>query len=79
MKKTKTTKLRIGRLPDLTPVKLTLTLDPDTYSCLEDYAAIYAESYGKKVKPGELVPTMITGFLNSDMGFRRARKALRDA
>lgn len=76
MAETKTPKLRIGKLPDLTPVKLTVTLDPDTHACLEDYAAIYAESYGEKVKPAELVPSMISGFLASDVAFKRARKAL---
>lgn len=76
MAEAKTPKLRIGKLPDLTPVKLTIILDPDTHACLEDYAAIYAESYGEKVKPAELVPSMISGFLSSDAGFRRARKEL---
>lgn len=73
----KTPKLRIGKLPDLTPVKLTITLDPDTHASLEDYAAIYAESYGEKVKPAELVPSMISGFLAGDAGFKRARKDMR--
>lgn len=73
----KTPKLRIGKLPDLTPVKLTITIDPDTHACLEDYAAIYAESYGEKVKPAELVPSMISGFLATDAGFKKARKELK--
>ena len=76
MAEAKTPKLRIGKLPDLTPVKLSTTLDPDTYACLKDYASIYAESYGEKVKPAELVPSMISIFLATDSGFRRARKYL---
>lgn len=76
MAETKTPKLRIGKLPDLTPVKLSITLDPDTHACLEDYAAIYTESYGEKVKPTELVPSMILAFLASDVGFKKARKEL---
>ena len=78
MAETKTPKLRIGKLPDLTPVKLTISVDPDTHACLEDYAAIYAESYGEKVKPAELVPSMISGFLATDTGFKRARKEIRN-
>lgn len=77
MAETKTPKLRIGKLPDLTPVKLTITIDPDTHACLVDYAAIYAESYGEKVKPAELVPSMISGFLATDVGFRKARKDMK--
>lgn len=68
--------LRIGKLPDLTPIKLTVSLEPEVHKMLEDYALIYGDSYGETVKPAELVPSMIVGFLASDNGFKRARKAL---
>ena len=68
--------LRIGKLPDLTPVKLTVSLDREVHQMLEDYARIYSESYGEAVKPADLIPSMIAGFLASDNGFKRARKAL---
>ena len=68
--------LRIGKLPDLTPVKLTVSLEPEVHQMLEDYARIYGDSYGETVKPAELVPSMIAGFLATDNGFKRARKAL---
>ena len=68
--------LRIGKLTDLTPVKMTLSLDREVHEMLEDYARIYGESYGEAVKPAELVPPMIAGFLATDNGFKRARKAL---
>ena len=68
--------LRIGKLPDLTPVKLTMSLEPELNQMLEDYAKIYNDSYGETVKPAELIPSMIAGFLASDNGFKRARKAL---
>ena len=68
--------LRIGKLPDLTPVKMTVSLDREISQMLEDYACIYGESYGEAVKPVELIPSMIAGFLASDNGFKRARKAL---
>ena len=68
--------LRIGKLPDLTPVKVTINLDREVHQMLEDYARIYGESYGEAVKPAELVPSMIVGFLATDNGFKRARKAL---
>ena len=68
--------LRIGKLPDLTPVKMTVSLDREVYEMLEDYARIYGESYGEAVKPSELIPSMISGFLASDNGFKRARKSL---
>ncbi|MEQ3650817.1 DUF2274 domain-containing protein [Hyphomonas sp.] len=68
--------LRIGQLPDRTPVKLTVSVDPDLASALADYAAIYAETYGAQEKPETLVPAMLDIFLSSDAGFKRARKAL---
>jgi len=68
--------LRIGKLPDLTPVKMTVSLDREVHQMLEDYARIYDESYGEAVKPAELIPSMIAGFLASDNGFKRARKSL---
>ena len=69
-------KLRIAKLPNLTPVKLTVILEPEIHKMLEDYAQIYTDSYGETVKPSALIPSMITGFLATDNGFKRARKAL---
>lgn len=68
--------LRIGKLPDQTPVKLMVSLEPEIHRMLEDYARIYADSYGEAVKPSELVPSMIAGFLATDNGFKRARREL---
>ena len=74
MSKTNEPALRIGKLPDLTPVKMTISVDPETHQMLEDYARIYSENYGDSVKPSALVPAMISGFLATDNGFKRARK-----
>mgnify|MGYP000061858849 CR=1 FL=1 len=70
--------LRIAKLPNLTPVKLTVRLEPEVHQMLEDYAQIYSDNYGEAVKPAELVPSMITGFLATDNGFKRARKTLKE-
>ena len=68
--------LRIGKLPDLTPVKMTIQVDPELHRMLEDYARIYNESYEASVGPAALVPSMLVGFLASDSGFKKARKDL---
>ncbi|MEM7730162.1 MAG: DUF2274 domain-containing protein [Pseudomonadota bacterium] len=68
--------LRIARLPDLTPVKMTVHFEPETHRMLEDYATLYAQSYGEAITPVALVPTMIATFLASDAWFKRARKTL---
>ncbi|PQA89667.1 DUF2274 domain-containing protein [Hyphococcus luteus] len=68
--------LRIDKLPDRTPVKLTISVDPDLAAALADYAAIYRQTYGEEEKPETLIPAMLENFLGADAGFKRARKAL---
>lgn len=68
--------LRLGQLPDRTPVRMSLSLDPDLASALSDYAQIYRQTYGAKGKPEVLIPAMIESFLASDAGFKRARRVL---
>ena len=68
--------LRLAQLPDRTPVRMTIAIDPDLAKSLNDYAEIYAQTYGKTEKPEALVPAMLETFLGSDIGFKRARKSL---
>lgn len=68
--------LRIAKLPDRTPVKMTISVDPELAAALADYAAIYLQSYGVEEKPEMLIPAMLETFLGGDAGFKRARKAL---
>ncbi|MBI1394329.1 MAG: DUF2274 domain-containing protein [Alphaproteobacteria bacterium] len=68
--------LRLDRLPDRTPVRMSLSVDPDLASALSDYAEIYRQIYGAEEKPEALIPAMIESFLSSDAGFKRARRAL---
>jgi len=38
--------LKLGKLPDRVPVKLTVAVLPDLHRALQDYAALYAQAYG---------------------------------
>jgi len=67
--------LRLDKLPDRTPVRMTVSVDPDLASALADYAEIYRQAYGAEEKPEALIPAMLEKFLGSDPGFRRARRA----
>ena len=69
------TTLKIGPLPDTTPVKLTIAVDPDVNADLELYAQIYEETYKEKASVAVLIPSMLEAFLASDSGFKKARKA----
>nr|MBP9159164.1 DUF2274 domain-containing protein [Sphingobium sp.] len=40
--------LKLGKLPDRTPVKLAITITPDLHQALADYAALYADTYGRE-------------------------------
>ncbi|MEM9178072.1 MAG: DUF2274 domain-containing protein [Pseudomonadota bacterium] len=68
--------LRLPKLADRTPVRMSLTMDPELAAALRDYAEIYGQTYGKPEKPETLIPAMLDNFLGSDAGFKRARRAL---
>ncbi len=65
--------LKLPRLPDRTPVKLTVSLSPDLHSALVDYSALYAETYERQESVAELIPAMLASFLESDRVFVRSR------
>lgn len=68
--------LKICKLPDTTPVKLTIALTPPLQAELQDYARVYEQTYGQAAKPAELVPSMLASFMAGDSNFKKARKAL---
>jgi len=68
--------LKLTQLPDRIPVKLTITLNPDLKKALDDYSALYAQTYGTREAVAELVPFMLECFLKADAGFRKGRKEL---
>ena len=40
--------LKLARIPDRTPIKLTVMIMPDLHLALTDYARIYADTYGRE-------------------------------
>lgn len=69
--------LKLARIPDRTPVKLTVFLAPDLHETLTAYAAAYEQAYGAGVPVSELVPAMLAAFLESDREFCRGRQLSR--
>ena len=65
--------IKLGKLPDRTPVKLTISVPPDLRNALDDYAALYRETYGEEEPVVALIPQMLAAFLASDRGFAKAR------
>lgn len=63
--------LRLSRLADRTPIKLTIVISPALNRSLGRYAALYAKTYGSEEPLVELVPAMLDSFLESDRAFVR--------
>jgi hypothetical protein len=68
------TELKLAKLPDRTPVKITITLPSELNHALRQYAGIYRATYGEAESVADLIPFMLTSFLESDRGFAKARK-----
>jgi hypothetical protein len=66
--------LRLARLPDRTPVRITINVPPELHQALTDYADLYRESYGAAEPIQELIPAMLASFLDSDKAFARSRR-----
>ena len=65
------TDLKLGRLPDRTPVKLAINLPHKLHQSLIQYAALYAERYLREEPVIELIPAMLAAYLESDRGFQK--------
>jgi len=65
--------LKLAQLPDRNPVKLSISVMPDLHQALADYAALYAQTYGREEPVSELIPAMLAAFLESDRHFVRER------
>lgn len=63
--------LKLARLPDRTPVKLTITIGAELHQSLREYADLYQSTYGVSEQIVDLIPFMLEAFLQSDKGFVR--------
>lgn len=66
--------LKLPKLPDRTPVKITVTVGPDLNRSLQAYAELYRETYGAAESVAELIPYILESYLGSDRRFATARK-----
>ncbi|MBY0510830.1 MAG: DUF2274 domain-containing protein [Rhodospirillaceae bacterium] len=68
--------LKLAKLPDRTPVKITIAVSPALKANLDSYAEAYNQTYrDREPEPvAELIPYMLQAFLESDKVFMRARK-----
>jgi hypothetical protein len=66
--------LKLARLPERTPVKITFTASPELDLALRQYAGLYRAAYGQAEAVPDLIPFMLEAFLESDRGFAKARR-----
>lgn len=66
--------LKLSKLPDRTPVKLSIQISPDLDRQLQAYAGAYKETYGDDEKVVDLVPFMLQKFLDGDRKFLQRAK-----
>lgn len=66
--------LKLGKLPDRTPVKIGITVMPDLSAALLQYLALYNRIYSQDESLPELIPFMLQSFLDSDRSFAKAQR-----
>jgi hypothetical protein len=66
--------LKLAKLPDRSPVKMTIALAPPLHGELLAYADLYHEVHGVAEPLATLVPHMLESFLASDRAFVFAKK-----
>jgi len=69
--------LKLQKLPDRTPVKMSIQISPDLDRQLQAYAGAYKETYGDDEKVVDLVPFMLQKFLDGDRSFIQRGKGER--
>lgn len=66
--------LKLAKLPDRKPVRITVTVSAELNQALVDYQKAYAAAYGVSEKVADLIPFMLETFLDGDRAFAKARK-----
>lgn len=63
--------IKLAKLPERTPVKMTIHLAPELADALGRYAALYRESYGREEALADLIPAIAAAFIDGDREFQR--------
>lgn len=68
------TEIRLPKLPDRTPVKLTIFVGAELHKALQGYADLYEATYGVSEQIADLIPFMLEAFLSTDRTFNRSAR-----
>ncbi|MBR0916243.1 MULTISPECIES: DUF2274 domain-containing protein [Bradyrhizobium] len=65
--------MKLAKLPDRTPVKMSVIFTPGLAQRLREYANFYAETYGNREEVADLIPFILEAFLDRDKAFKRIK------
>jgi hypothetical protein len=71
--------LKLSKLPDRKPVKITFWASAELNRSLALYADLYRERYGEAEQVPDLIPYMLETFLKADSEFVKARREEKDS
>jgi hypothetical protein len=66
--------MKLPKLPDRAPVKMSISLQPELNRRLLAYAECYRDIYGEAESVAELIPYMLEMFIKSDRVFVKRPK-----
>ena len=64
-------KLRLGAMPDISVVKMTVSIPAPLKAQLDRYAQVHSANFGTPVDAQALIPLMLAAFLAKDRAFQR--------
>ena len=67
------TKLRLGPIPKIETVKLTIVLSARLKADLARYAELHTQTWGEVVDAAAIVPHIVEAFIARDRGFRKTK------
>ena len=71
--------LRLKKIVDERPVKISVELPSPVYHDLIRYAELMSGDDEKAIEPAKLVAPMVKAFMGSDRGFAKAKSARKDS
>lgn len=66
--------IKLPKLPDRTPIKISISVNAALHQELLAYADIYAMTYAEIVTIQDIIPFMLSSFLESDRAFTRTQR-----
>jgi hypothetical protein len=67
-------KIKLGKLPNTSTVKVTVSLPASLKAQLDRYAQLHSQTWEQKVDAAALVPHIVGQFLANDRAFRKLER-----